>query len=258
MGDINIDLWLKNTPSNCDTEIMALLSTLGLEDMAMHFIQRKNFRHGNTWNMEREGTLLHSQCDYILSTDWLLFQYIHIKDPRYNSDHLMVTGGLRSSPKRENIKYLRSRWKFPLHPQQLTTQNALKHEYEKIKQYIEIQAPEVKRQTRAPWISSKTSNMIDSRASKSKSKSFLPRERQCLCRRIKWALQKDRKQRTAEAGHELNKIYKPGGLRLHGTSSNAGTDTPVTVHHAHPNWTTENNKRIWEPISSDTTSWRSN
>jgi hypothetical protein len=42
LGDINVDLRTQ-TPDNRDTEIMALLATLGVEDMATHFIQRKKF-----------------------------------------------------------------------------------------------------------------------------------------------------------------------------------------------------------------------
>jgi hypothetical protein len=38
LGDINVDLWTI-TPSNRDTEIMALLATFGLEDMSTHFLQ---------------------------------------------------------------------------------------------------------------------------------------------------------------------------------------------------------------------------
>jgi hypothetical protein len=49
--------------------------------------------------MEREGILLQSRCDYIFGTDRQLFQYIRIKDPKYNSDHFMVEGGLQSAPK---------------------------------------------------------------------------------------------------------------------------------------------------------------
>jgi hypothetical protein len=51
MGDINVDLQT-TTPNNRDIEIMAFLSTLGLEDMSTHFLPRMNFRHGNTWSME--------------------------------------------------------------------------------------------------------------------------------------------------------------------------------------------------------------
>jgi exonuclease III len=42
LGDINVDPQTQ-TPNHRDTEIMALSSTLGLEDMATHFIQRKKF-----------------------------------------------------------------------------------------------------------------------------------------------------------------------------------------------------------------------
>jgi hypothetical protein len=154
MGDINVDLQT-NTPSNHDTEIMALLATLGLEDMSTHFLQRKNFQHGNTWSMEREGDLIQSRCNYILGTDRRLFKYIQIKEPNYNSDHLMVAGRLRSAPKKE-------------------TANMIKDEYNKLKSCIEIQAPEVNRQAKAPWISTETWKLIDAWASKSKSHSYQP------------------------------------------------------------------------------------
>jgi hypothetical protein len=78
LGDINVDL-RSQTPSNRDSEITALLATLGLEDMSEHFIQRKNFRRGSTWSMVREGELLQSRCDYILGTDRRIFKYIQIK-----------------------------------------------------------------------------------------------------------------------------------------------------------------------------------
>jgi exonuclease III len=105
MGDINVDL-RTTTPDNRDAEIMALLSTLGLEDMSMHFIQQQGFRHGNTWHMMREGTRLKARCDYILGTNRRIFQYIRLKNPNYNSDHLMVMGGIRSGENADNIKYL--------------------------------------------------------------------------------------------------------------------------------------------------------
>jgi hypothetical protein len=60
MGDINVDLRTP-TPNARDTEIMAFLSTLGLEDMSTHFLQRVNFRHGNTWRLPRENTTMQTQ-----------------------------------------------------------------------------------------------------------------------------------------------------------------------------------------------------
>jgi hypothetical protein len=125
IGNINVD-FRTNTPSNRDTEITALLATLGLEDMSGHFIQRRNFRHGNTWSMERHGIILR------------LFNFVQIADPKYNSDHLMVVGGLQSAPKWENVAYLKSRRRFPLRTQHTTTLNLIENEYTKLKQYIEL------------------------------------------------------------------------------------------------------------------------
>jgi hypothetical protein len=210
MGDINVDLRTQ-TPTNRDIEIMALLSTLGLEDMSTHFLRRKNFRHDNTWQCEREGNIIQSRCDYILGTDRSFFQYISIRDPRYNSDHLMVTGGIRSAAKNDNIKYLRCRRRFPL--RRTSTQTATETEYDTLKTHIELQAPHVDRQAKAPWISAGTWKLIDTRTSKSKNRSFLPGERRRLSRRIKRAINRDRKQRTTEAGEEIEQNLQSGRLK---------------------------------------------
>jgi hypothetical protein len=86
MGDINVDL---RTSTHRDSEIMAFLASAGLEDISNHFIQRRTFRHGNTWQMDRNGIRFNSKCDYILATDRHIFQYIRTKNPMYDSDHLM-------------------------------------------------------------------------------------------------------------------------------------------------------------------------
>jgi hypothetical protein len=214
MGDINVDL-RTTTPDNRDAEIMALLSTLGLEDMSTHFIQRQGFRHGNTWHMMREGTRLEARCDYILGTDRRIFQYIRLKNPNYISDHLMVTGGIRSGEKADNIKYLRSRRKFPLRNRTstTTTNNDINNEYDKLKQSIKIQDPEVERRAKAPWISKETWKLIDARASKSKSQSFKTGEQKRLSRCIERSLNRDRKQRTTDAGNEIKRNLKDGQLK---------------------------------------------
>jgi hypothetical protein len=127
----------------------------------------------------------------------------------------MVTGGIRSASKSDNIKYLRSRRRFPLRvrPQTTTTPNAIDLEYDKLKQHIQIQAPEVDRQAKQPWISKNTWKLIDKRTSKSKTNSFQPGERQRLARRIKRALNRDRKQRTENAGNAIEQHLKSGRLK---------------------------------------------
>jgi paraquat-inducible protein B len=212
MGDLNMDLQT-TTPNARDTEIMAVLSTLGLDDMSNHFLQRKRFRSGNTWQMRRDGTILRSRCDYILGTDRRIFTYIAIKDPCYNSDHLMVTGGILSAPKTEHKKYLRCRRKFPLRRQTTTSNVTAETEYDKLKQHIEIQAPEINRATKTPWISDSTWKLIDARASKSKRQSFLPGERKRLSRRKKRAIHRDRKQRTTNTGNEIEQKLQDGNIK---------------------------------------------
>jgi hypothetical protein len=125
----------------------------------------------------------------------------------------MVTGGLQSVSKRENIAYLRSRRKFPLRIQHTTMTHPTENKYSKLKQYIESHTSEVEWKTRAPWISSDTWKLIDSRASKTKSQSFLPGEQQQLSRRIKQALHRDRKQRTIKAAAEIEQNLQSGWLK---------------------------------------------
>jgi hypothetical protein len=61
MGDINVDLRTQ-APTNREMEIMALIATLGLEDMSTHFLQCNRFRHGNTWHsMERDSSIIASR-----------------------------------------------------------------------------------------------------------------------------------------------------------------------------------------------------
>jgi hypothetical protein len=86
-------------------------------------------------------------------------------------------------------------------------------EYDKLKRYIAIQAPDVDRQTKTPWISADTWKLIDIRTSKNKHRSFLTNERQRLTRRIKRAINRDRKQRTNKAGEEIEQHLQAGRLK---------------------------------------------
>jgi hypothetical protein len=124
----------------------------------------------------------------------------------------MVTGGIRSAPRHDNIRYLLNcRRKFPL--QKTTPLNEIGIEYNKLKYYIDIQAPDINRQAKALWISMDTWKLIDSRTAKSKAHSFAPGERQQLSRRIKRALNRDRKQRTKQAGEDIEHKLQEGHLK---------------------------------------------
>jgi hypothetical protein len=127
----------------------------------------------------------------------------------------MVTGGIRSGEKADNIKYLRSRRRFPLcnRTSTTTTNNDINNEYDKLNQSIKIQASEVERRAKAPWISKETWKLIDARESKSKSRSFQTGEQKRLSRRIKRSLNRDQKQRTRDPGNEIERNLKDGRLK---------------------------------------------
>jgi hypothetical protein len=67
----------------------------------------------------------------------------------------MVTGGFRSAPKLEHIRYLRARRTFPIQKQHTSIPDTINGEYDKLKQCIELQASHVKRQAKASWITNK-------------------------------------------------------------------------------------------------------
>jgi hypothetical protein len=85
-------------------------------------------------------------------------------------------------------------------------------EYDKLKCYIDTQAPDVNRQAKAPWISMDTWKLIDSRTAKSKDHSFAPGKRQQLSRCMKRALNRDRKQGTQQAGKDIKHKLQAGHL----------------------------------------------
>jgi hypothetical protein len=210
MGDLNADLMDPN-PDSRTVEIMALMASMGLEDMPSHFRQRAGFRHGDTWHMVRDGQLISSKCDYIMATDRRIFQYVRLKEPRYNSDHLMVTGGILSATRRENFECLRGRKSFPLR----TTANLSEADqlHQQIKDSVDTNDTNVIRKTREPWISEATWKLIDKRVSqRDNDQSITPVEKRRLRQRIRRALKKDRKMRTIQAGETIESNLQNGNL----------------------------------------------
>ena len=116
-GDLNTDL----EDAECDmrgTEIAAVMTSAGVEDMMAHFLPSKCRwgRERRTWSMVREGKVVRSRTDYLLGTDRSLFRNVSVWDPRHNTDHFMVVGCLRSTPEREHTQYIIGRRKIPLRP----------------------------------------------------------------------------------------------------------------------------------------------
>jgi hypothetical protein len=67
-GDLNINLDATNFNPR-DQEIYDTIEMLGVNNMIKHFRQRRNFQHDSTWRQMRNGPLVRSTCDYVLSDD---------------------------------------------------------------------------------------------------------------------------------------------------------------------------------------------
>jgi Endonuclease-reverse transcriptase len=115
-GDLNIDLQA-NTFNQRDQEIHDTMEIIGVTNMIKYFRQRRNFRHGCTWRQMREGRLIRSTCDYVLSDDSRKrFKRIRITCPRhFDSDHYAICFALFSKQPKQHQRYVQQRKAFPLH-----------------------------------------------------------------------------------------------------------------------------------------------
>ena len=66
--------------------------------------------------MVRKGRVVQSRTDYILGSDLRIFQNVAVRDPRHNSDHLMVIGCLCGAYLTQHSRYLGYRMRLSLQP----------------------------------------------------------------------------------------------------------------------------------------------
>jgi exonuclease III len=180
MGDLNVDLY-GTSPDDRATEIIALIASIGLEDMSSHFLQRTGYHHGETWHMLRNGQLISSRCDYILATDRKYFKYAGLREPRYNTDHLMVMGEIMPATRRENFAYLRGRRRFPLKRNKNTTTMSTAYVmFSEFRSLIDTRDEQPTWKSREPWISENTWRLIDQRASRGGNQTMIQTEKRFL------------------------------------------------------------------------------
>jgi hypothetical protein len=229
MGDLNVDLY-GTSPDDRATEIIALVASLGLEDMSSHFLQRKGYCHGDTWHMLRNGQLISSRCDYILATDRKYFKYAGLREPRYNTDHLMVMGEIITATRRENFAYLRGHKRFPLKRNKNTTTMSIADVmFSEFRSLIDTRDDQPAWKSREPWISENTWRLIDQRASRGGNQTMTQAEKRSLNQRIRRSLRKDRKKRTIVAGERIESHLNDKDWRQRGTHYRRGTDAPVVA-----------------------------
>jgi Endonuclease-reverse transcriptase len=131
-GDFNINLDA-STFNQRDQQIFDTLEMIGVNNMIKHFRQRRNFQHGGTWRQFREGNLIRSTCDCVLSDDSRKrFKRVRITNPRhFDSDHYAICFALFSKRPKQHQQYLRQQKTFPLRykPTNETQADTLIHQF---------------------------------------------------------------------------------------------------------------------------------
>ena len=104
-GDMNTNL-VEPEGDRRGEDIAAALATEGLEDMSAHFLlQRRPWcRDGRAWSMLQEGREVRYRTEYILGTDYRLFENVSARDPRHNSDHYLVPSFLHRAYLKEHMR----------------------------------------------------------------------------------------------------------------------------------------------------------
>jgi hypothetical protein len=212
LGDLNVDL--DNPRDDRGQAIATEVAGLGLEDLLLHFRQRRGFRHGKTWMQHRDGQTVRARCDYLLGTDRRMFSNVAIRDPRlFTSDHLMVQGSLLlHSSRRQSLAYVRARKRFPLQPPiggPMTRADAL---FRALKLHI-TPPTRVERRARRAWISARTWNLVDQRSAVQKVVDHERASVRRLSRQIQQSFRTDRKERVARAGEAIETALTAGALQ---------------------------------------------
>ena len=203
LGDLNVDLKRERwTNNDSQSEKVALIASLALEDLNQHFVQRKGIGDW-TWSQRRENRRIFRRCDYILATDPHDFQTFRIKTPRFDSDHRMLVGILRTESKRQHQRYVRTRTRFS---NQIRTEDKSRadHLMEELAELIEG-TPSIDSR-KASWISDESWKLINAKAEARRCGNA--QVARSLKRLLRKSLQADRKSRIDKVANEVDSLLK--------------------------------------------------
>ena len=103
VGDLNVDLERTGRWGR-DKEIAATVEMAGLEDMLEQFLPRQI-----AWNRDRrtraivcQGRVVWYWKEYILGSNFRIFENVAVWDPQQNPNHYMVLGCLHVASPREH------------------------------------------------------------------------------------------------------------------------------------------------------------
>ena len=134
-----------------------------LKYMASHFLSLYLLwtRYGQIWNMLCRGREVWSQTDQILGIDLHLFHKISIRDPRHNSNNILILGWLLSAALRDHQLYLGTHIRLPIHPPRRTSrEDALFDTILRV-----LHNPPARNHCRNYWISEEAGWCIEARLS---------------------------------------------------------------------------------------------
>ena len=110
---------------------------------------------------ERKGSAVPD--GHILGSDLRIFQNVAVRDPRHNSDHLMVIGCLNGTYPREKLRNLGRRMRLPLRPPGHQTRMRADKIFSKLRHVVP--KPDKWAVRHNLWISADTWRFIDERVS---------------------------------------------------------------------------------------------
>ena len=203
LGDLNCDLARPEGNSIVGAgrrmETAALMSTLGLKSISDNFVQRGGRRYKRwTWRQRRQGVLHGAVCDVIASDDPNSFLNCQIREPRFDTDHMVLVAKVRLSSKRHHRRYARSRSTYPipkLKPEDMTPAERLLAEL--------TEAADKGSKTNGrdnSWISDRTWKLMDRKADARKMGSTTLKR--ALTRVMRRSICKDRTARAEAAANE--------------------------------------------------------
>ena len=211
IGDLNVDLSNVRIGDNRAAGIAATVALLGVKDMCKHFRSRRSNPYDFTWSQKRNGVMIRSRCDYILSDESKYFSNVRIVKPRlYDSDHSAVVATMIPAPAKQHLRYLNGRKAFPL---RVLARNMTQLD----RMFEDIQPPPTvpeEAAARGPgWVSEQTWQLVDQRVMGKRDGSLTPRNLKLLNSRIRRSFRRDRLQRSVDAGTEIEARLVAGDIR---------------------------------------------
>ena len=213
LGDLNVnldDLRADRAGGDRRFATAALMDSMGIRSMRAAYRQcKKLVGKFFTWTQRRNGKLLGSVCDHILTDGQGDFLNCQIKNPRYVSDHKMLVATLRVGSEKHHQRYTRSRAMYSIRPIRIEKANEADRILAELAE--NAKGKEKTNGRKVSWISTETWSLIDQRATARRVGNNESSDN--LKRAVNRALKRDRKVRCATVGQKAQSFLEDGKIR---------------------------------------------